>query len=133
MTKQHSVLVFERRRFWTPELQRRLAGRSVAVKLCGSATDVLHAIPHLADPVLILPLRVRAGQPSSRDCLNLQRRVFGQVARVFSLVLADDSTASLECTFRELSVSSFSVSHVSGSQLAALCERQWHPFAAVRR
>jgi hypothetical protein len=107
-----SVAVFERRPWWTPELQRQFRDEPVAVRGCRSAADALRA------DVAVLQLGA-----APADVLHsiARRMTAGCVQGV--VVVTKSELSDLEWGVRELGADAFVGEQVAGEDLARLCRR----------
>ncbi len=108
-----SVAVFERRPWWTPELQRQFCDVPVAIRGCRSAADALRAD--------VAVLQLGAAPADVLHCLA-RRRTAGCDRGV--IVVAESELSDLEWGVRELGADAFVGGQIAGEDLARLCRRQ---------
>jgi DNA-binding NtrC family response regulator len=114
-----TIVVFEKRPRWAPELERQFLDQGVRVRACRMTADIL---PRLARSRSVAVLDLEAG---AADCLQFLGRVVGRTPFVPAIVIGSARTAELEWPTRELGAVDFVFDSVSGEELAALCRRQW--------
>lgn len=116
MTSQ-TIVVLEKQRRWTPELQRRFDGADCRVRGCVAATDVLQSVRDGANiVVLVLP-------EAEAICLELLGRFLDGTPRPNVVVVGAAGSDGLEWPVRELGAAAFLPETVSGGDLADLCLR----------
>lgn len=128
-----TVIVFEKRPRWAPELQRQFDDEDVRVRACNSTVD-LERMQVGTDDVYA---GARAGAPSGvcvgvldfdaapAECLQYLGRRIGRRLDCPSIVIGSPRTVALEWSVRELGAVEFVVDAISGERLARLCRRQW--------
>jgi DNA-binding NtrC family response regulator len=114
-----TVLVFEKRPRWTPELQRQFAGHNVSVRNCHSLADVNARLQEARQPVAILDF-----DAAPADVLQFLGKQAGFGSAPPTIVLASAHWAELEWRIRELGAVDFIVGPLPGQHMADLCRRQ---------
>lgn len=115
-----TVVVFESRPRWEPELQRQFRNESVRVRGCRTWNEVsAFAFPPTAD-VLVVEL-----PEDLADCLQWLSKLVAppRVPRV--VVLCSAEVAELEWTLRDVGVQEVLVGELTGEHLARTCRRLW--------
>ena len=115
-----TLLIFERRPRWVPELERQFLGQDVRVRGCRSVKDVLKHCTPLANCVVILDL---AAQPE--DCLKTLERLMARSPSPTILVVASAMDRELEWPVRELGATAFLEEPIPGDEMAEWCRRQF--------
>ena len=115
-----SVIVFERRPRWTPELERQFVGENVRVRACTDLRDALPLVEQPEPPVLVLDL-----EADTAGCLRLLARLMGAAPLVPIICVASSQSTDLEWAARELGALDFAAGPIPGERLANLCRRQW--------
>jgi len=115
-----TVLVFETRPRWAPELKRQFVSDSVRVRACGSWKDVRDHLAKTDDVLLIVDLAVGAA-----ETLRFLGREVGNRSARSVVVIAEKRSADLEWSLREAGVLQFFTDELSGEELADFCRRQW--------
>ena len=129
-----TVIVFEKRPRWAPELQRQFDDdEDVRVRACNSTADLERMQAETEDD----RAGDWAGEPSGvrvavldfdaapAECLQYLGRRIGRRLDCPSIVIGSPRTAALEWSVRELGAVEFVVDFISGERLASLCRRQW--------
>jgi len=115
-----AVVVFEKRRRLTPELQRQFANDDVRVRSTTRLIDAVRLVEQSARPVLVFDMEADAV-----GCLQFLGRQTGKVARAPVVCVGTVRTAVLEWPARELGALEFLHEPIAGHVLANLCRRQW--------
>lgn len=116
---QHAILVFERRPFFGPELQRQFLHTAVSVRECRSFADVTDEADRFDGVVFVIDF-----DAALADCINwLETRCRKMVPRWPIIVCASSRSAGLEWIVREAGATEFRTNHIPGDELAHLCRR----------
>ncbi len=115
-----TVIVFEKRPRWAPELERQFLSEDVRVIACRSVKDLADRAAGIADGALLLDAAV-----APADCLQYLREALSDPRGLPVFVVGAPAVAPLEWTFRELGARGFFAKKISGHEMAALCRRQW--------
>jgi DNA-binding response OmpR family regulator len=115
-----TLLVFERRPRWVPELERQFQGQDVRVRGCRSVKDVLDR--HAASPQGLVILDLEA---DVEGCLVGLSRLMVRSPSPTILVVASASSRDLEWTVRELGATAFLEEPIPGDDMAEWCRRQF--------
>jgi DNA-binding NtrC family response regulator len=125
-----TLLIFERRPRWVPELERQFFGQDVRVRGCRSLKDVLERLASPADCVVVLDL-----EAAPAECLQTLGRLMTRSPSPTILVLASEAYRELEWPIRELGATAFLEEPVPGDEMAEWCRRQFRrgqaPFAGT--
>jgi hypothetical protein len=111
-----SIVVFEHRPWWVPELQRRLADEPVRVTGTPSEGDFERLLPGADVAVLVL-------EGASAACLQILGRWHEHAASPSFIVIGNPSHRELEWAVRELGAATVLDDTVTGEALAAVCQR----------
>jgi hypothetical protein len=115
-----TVVVFEKRPRWTPELQRQFAGKNVGVRTCHAIADVEVAPRESQRAAVILDL-----EAAPADVLRYLGNRSGRGFSPPAIVVATARWSELEWRVRELGAIEFLFGTVTGVEMAELCRRQW--------
>ncbi|MGE3313470.1 MAG: hypothetical protein AB7O26_00050 [Planctomycetaceae bacterium] len=115
-----TVVVFERRPRWFPEMQRQFVGEETRIRWCTELRDVERHLAADGSFVVVLDFDECPG-----ECLQLLGRSVGASQSVPFVCIGSQQTAELEWIVRELGGLAFFPDHVTGDRIAALCRRQW--------
>lgn len=115
-----TVLVFETRPRWAPELKRQFVSEPVRVRGCGSWNDVRDRLTESDNSLLVLDLTVGAAE----TLRFLEHQVGNRPVRPV-IVIGEKRSAELEWSLRELGALQFFTDDLSGEELADFCRRQW--------
>ncbi|MEX0700617.1 MAG: hypothetical protein WD069_00835 [Planctomycetales bacterium] len=110
-----TIVVFEKRPRWTPELQRRLVGEPVHVRGCHSAGDV----PGLAAAACV----VLSLENAEGECLQVLGALAAGGADVPVIAIGSERSAGLEWPFRELGAVEFVAEPFIAEDIARICRR----------
>ncbi len=121
-----TVIVFEKRPRWTPELQRQFVGEDVRVRGCRSLSDVAQA-GNTGGTVAVLDL-----DAAPADCLQFLGRSIQQRDCTPMIVIGSYRTADLEWNVRELGALAYLHGDCSGEEPARLCRRLWRKTLAPK-
>jgi hypothetical protein len=113
------VAVFEKRPFWGPELQRRLATRRVLVRECRTTGDLIPATSGYGAAVILLDVT-----SAPTDCLTWLGWQFREPQRRPVIAAAASELVELEWTLREVGAIAFVDESTPGCDIARLCLRQ---------
>jgi hypothetical protein len=114
------IVVFEKRPYYGPELQRQFLGSAVVVKECRSVTDLLPSSSGATSSLIVLDLESATG-----DYLQWFRSdVPRHPMRVPIIAIASQELAEIEWILRDAGVTAFVPDLISGNDLARLCRRQ---------
>ncbi|MEX2288327.1 MAG: hypothetical protein WD648_14625 [Planctomycetaceae bacterium] len=116
---ESTIIVFERRPRYTPELQRQFWGQQVSVRACRSIADIKQLRDSAPGAVLLLDL-----EAAPAEILQFLGGDVGRANAATVIVAASRHTAPLEWRVRELGAAEFLIEPVSGERLANLCRRQ---------
>lgn len=123
-----TIIVFEKRPRWTPELQRRFHSDAVNIRGC----DSVLAAPDLAAgegvACVLLSLENAEG-----DCLQLVARIASRQPEVSLIALGEEQDGGLEWSFRELGATEFLTGIYTAADVARICRRQLAAFRAGNR
>ncbi len=117
-----TLLIFESRPRWVPELERQFIGQNVRVRGCGSLSILEERLMQTANNVVILEWEAAPA--------NGLETLAGLMTRIPSptiLVTATAAYRELEWPVRELGAVAFLEEPISGEEMAAYCRRQFHP------
>lgn len=115
-----TVLVYEMRPRWTPELKRQFVSHPVQVRGCGSWSDVRDRLTKSGNCLLVLDLAVGAAE----TLRFLGHQIGNRLSRPV-VVIGENRSAELEWLLRESGILQFFTEDVSGEELADFCRRQW--------
>lgn len=115
-----TVIVYERRPRWAPELQRQFAREDVQVRSCRSTADLTAAAESIAGGLIVLDLDASPG-----DCLQFLGRHTGRSSGEAVIAVGSKHTAELEWPLRELGAVEVLFDSATGENLARVCRRQW--------
>ncbi|GDY06702.1 MAG: hypothetical protein DWI21_04620 [Planctomycetota bacterium] len=113
-----TIVVFESRPRWEPELQRQFRNESVRVRGCRSLSELFSFVfPPIVDALVIdLPEDIT-------ECLQWLSKLVASPKVPSVIVLCPTETAGLEWTLRDVGVREVLVGDLSGEQLARTCRR----------
>lgn len=113
-----TIVVFESRPRWEPELQRQFRNESVRVRGCRMLSELsTFAFPPVAE-VLVIDL-----PEDMTECLQWLTKLVAPPRAPSVIVLCSSETADLEWTLRDVGVREVLVGELSGEQLARTCRR----------
>lgn len=113
-----TIVVFESRLRWEPELQRQFRNESVRVRGCRTLSELSSsAFPPVAD-VLVIDL-----PEDMTECLQWLSKLVAPPKSPSVIVLCSLEAAHLEWTLRDVGISEVLRSDLSGEQLARACSR----------
>lgn len=113
-----TIVVFESRPRWEPELQRQFRNESVRVRGCRMLSELsAFAFPPVAE-VLVIDL-----PEDMTECLQWLSKLVAPPRAPSVIVLCSSATADLEWTLRDVGVREVLVGELSGEQLARTCRR----------
>lgn len=113
------IVVFEKRPFWGPELQRQLVTRRVLVRECRAVNDLTLATNDFASALIVLDL-----DSAPVDCLSWLSQQSRALRPRPVIACASTDLSELEWTVREAGVIAFVRDDAAGRELARLCLRQ---------
>lgn len=119
-SSETTVLVFEKKPCWTPELQRQFLDGSVTVRSCRSTRDLTALVNEFPESPVVIDL-----EAGTADCLQWLTSFVPHGDRPIVLVVGSHQTADLEWPLREAGATEFFPDHLTGDQLAHWCRRQW--------
>jgi len=117
---ESTVVVFEKRPRWTPELQRQFLGQEVHVRMCRSLADIEQILDVIPSSVVIVEL-----DAAEDRLLPFLARLLGRVPSVVVIAVVSPRLANLEWLVREFGVIACINNSTTGGELAKLCNRQW--------
>lgn len=113
-----TIVVFESRPRWEPELQRQFRNESVRVRGCRTLSELsAFAFPPIAE-VLVIDLPA-----DLTECLQWLSKLVLPPRVPSVIVLCSSAAADLEWTLRDVGVREVLVGDLSGEQLARACRR----------
>ncbi len=113
-----TIVVFESRPRWEPELQRQFRNESVRVRGCRSLSEFsAFAFPPMAD-VLVFDL-----PEDPAECLQWLSKLVMPPKVPSVIALCPPDVGDLEWTLRDVGVREVLVGDVSGEQLSRACRR----------
>ena len=113
-----TIVVFEPRPRWEPELQRQFRNESVRVRGCRMLSELSSfAFPPIAD-VLVIDL-----PEDLTECLQWFSKLVAPPKVPSVIVMCSSESADLEWTLRDVGVREVLVGDLSGEQLARACRR----------
>ena len=113
-----TIVVFESRPHWEPELQRQFRDESVRVRGCRTWSELsAFAFPPIAD-VLIIEL-----PEDMTECLQWLSKLIASPSAPSVIVLCSSETPDLEWTLRDVGVREVVIGELSGEQLVRTCRR----------
>ena len=115
-----TVVVFEMRPTWTPELQRQWRSRSVRVRGCRAIADIDDGLNGSRMGVVVLDL-----DGDAESCLRYLDRRMERWRGVPVVAVGSERMRELEWSVRELGATSFVCGRVKGAELADCCQRLW--------
>ena len=115
-----TVIVFEKRPRWAPELERQFLAEDVRVVACRSVKDLADRAAGVTTGALLLDAAV-----APADCLHYLRQALSDPRTLPAFVVGAPAVAPLEWTFRELGARAFFAKKIPGHEMASLCRRQW--------
>lgn len=115
-----TIVVFEARPRWEPELQRQFQDESVRVRGCRTWSELSSfAFPQNADVFVIeLP-------EDLTECLQWLSKIVVPPRSPSAIVLCSTEAADLEWTLRDVGVREVLIGDLSGEELARTCRRQF--------
>ncbi len=117
----YSIVVFEKRPRWEPELQRQFEGEPVHVRGSRSISDIASATAPETAGIAVLDF---ASAPA--DCLQfLESRIDQSSADRPVIVIGSRESLGMEWNIRDLGVLEFLTDESCGADLARLCRRHW--------
>jgi len=113
-----TIVVFESRSRWEPELQRQFRNESVRVRGCRTWSELSSfAFSPIAEALVIdLP-------EDLTECLQWLNKLVAPPRVPSVIVLCSSESADLEWTLRDVGVREVLVGDLSGEQLARNCRR----------
>lgn len=113
-----TIVVFESRPRWEPELQRQFRDESVRVRGCRTWSELsAFAFPPLAEVVVIdLPEELT-------ECLQWLSKLVTQPKAPAVIAISSPEAADLEWTLRDAGVREVLIGNLSGERLARICRR----------
>lgn len=111
---QPTVVVFERRPRWAPELQRQFLDEDVHVRACRAVADIPPLLDRSSRNVLLLDL-----EADPLGCLGFLRQAARCTEAV--VVVGSQATRKLEWAAREQGAGEFLPESTSGEALSKLC------------
>lgn len=115
-----TLLIFERRPRWVPELERQFFGQDVRVRGCSSLQNLQELLNQSAGGVAILEL-----DAAPAECLRTLARLMTRSPSPTILVVASSAYRELEWSVRELGATAFLEEPIAGDEMAAWCRRQF--------
>lgn len=115
-----TIVIFERRPRWGPELQRQLAGEEIRVRWCTELSEVERRTADTGTNVVVLHFDETPG-----ECLQWIEHAGRSPRPVPVICIGSEQTSDLEWIARELGGLQFYPEFVSGREIAALCRRQF--------
>lgn len=114
-----TIVVFESRPRWEPELQRQFRNESVRVRGCRTLSELSSfAFPPIAD-ILVIHL-----PEDLTECLQWLNRLVAPPRIPLVIALCSSEERDWEWTLRDVGVREVLVGELSGEQLARACRRQ---------
>ena len=113
-----AVFVFEKSPRWEAELKRRLGERSVRVRPCRSAADLLTFCRDAPGSVAVLDL-----EAGPAEVLQLLAALLALRSSVRPVVIGSAETAELEWPARELGAIDYVTDRIGGAALAQICRK----------
>lgn len=115
-----TLLIFERRPRWVPELERQFLGQNVRVRGCRSVKDLWDRFTTSSKCLLILDLDF-----DPEGCLITLARLMARSPSPTILVVASEMHRNLEWTIRELGATAFLEEPIPGDEMAERCRRNF--------
>lgn len=115
-----TLLIFERRPRWVPELERQFLGQNVRVRGCRSIKDLLDRFHSSPKCLVILDL-----EADPDGCLDALARLMAHSLSPTILVVASERYRELEWAIRELGATAFLEEPLPGDEMAECCLRQF--------
>jgi hypothetical protein len=115
-----TLLVFERRPRWVPELERQFQGREVRVRGSRSVKDLLDRLAASPGGIVIMGL-----EADPEGCLAALARLMTRSPSPTILVVASPMYHDLEWPVRELGATAFWEEPIPGDEMAEWCRRQF--------
>jgi DNA-binding NtrC family response regulator len=115
-----TLLIFERRPRWVPEMERQFLGQNVRVRGCRSVKDLLDRFHSSPKCLAILDL-----EADPEGCLNSLARLMAHSPLPTILVVASERYRDLEWPVRELGATAFLEEPLTGDKMAEWCLRQF--------
>jgi DNA-binding NtrC family response regulator len=115
-----TLLIFERKPRWVPELERQFLGEDVRVRGCSSLSSLQDRLGELTSCVVILEL---AAAPA--ECLQALGRLMARSPFPTILVTASPAYRELEWAIREQGTVAFWEEPIPGDEMAKWCRRQF--------
>ena len=112
-----SLIVFERKPRWFPELQRRFSDSGFPLVVCSAVNDVEQAL-RSGEGVVMLVM-----DGAEDRCLEVLRRCSRLPTPPRTIVMGTRHSTSLEWPVRELGVQAFVTERIVTSELVDLCRR----------
>jgi DNA-binding NtrC family response regulator len=115
-----TLLIFERRPRWVPELERQFLGQNVRVRGCRSVKDLWDRFHSSPKCLVILDL-----DSDLEGCLNTLPQLIAHSPSPTILVTASENYRNLEWTVRELGATAILEEPLPGDHMAEWCLRQF--------
>lgn len=115
-----TLLIFERRPRWVPELERQFQGEEVRVRGCSSLKDVGERLNSSPRSVVILEL-----DAAPAECSEMMARLLTRTPSPTILVVASSAYQNWEWSLRELGATTFLEEPIPGDEMAQWCRRQF--------
>lgn len=115
-----TILIFERRPRWVPELERQFFGLEVRIRGCATLQDLETRLAFNPRGLCILEW-----DAAPVDCLQVLGRMVLRSPSPKIIVMAPRAYHELEWAIRELGVITFLEEPIPGDEMAAWCLRQF--------
>ncbi len=115
-----TILVFERRPRWVPELERQFAAQGVRVRGCGRPRDIEERLTPPGSCVVLMEL-----EAAPAECLEVLERLMTRTPKPAVIAVASPDLRELEWPVREVGATTFLEEPIPGEEMAAHCRRQF--------
>lgn len=115
-----TILIFERRPRWVPELERQFFGQEVRIRGCATLQDLDTRLTFNPRGLCILDFDAAPG-----ECLQFLGRWMVRAPSPKIIVVATRAFRQLEWPVREMGVITFLEEPIPGDEMAAWCRRQF--------
>lgn len=115
-----TILIFERRPRWVPELERQFFGQDVRIRGCATLPDLETRLTFNPRGLCLVEL-----DADPAECLQHLGRLMLRAPSPKIIVTATRVFRGLEWAVRELGVITFLEEPIPGDEMAAWCRRQF--------
>ncbi|MCA9072825.1 MAG: hypothetical protein KDA84_28070 [Planctomycetaceae bacterium] len=115
-----TILIFERRPRWVPELERQFLGQEFRIRGCATLQDLETRLTFNPGGLCLVELDAAPGEG-----LLFLGRLMARARSPKIIVVATQTFHELEWVIRELGVITFLEEPIPGDDMAAWCRRQF--------